>query len=51
MPALAVPVGFDAGLPIGLQIAGPKLSERMLLRIGQVVEEAMGVKDRRAPCR
>jgi aspartyl-tRNA(Asn)/glutamyl-tRNA(Gln) amidotransferase subunit A len=47
MPAVSVPAGFSrAGLPIGLQIAGRKLSERLLLRIAAAVEAAGDAKDR-----
>ena len=36
LPALAAPVGFgEAGLPTGMQIFGPRGSDRMLLRLGQ----------------
>lgn len=49
-PALAVPAGFEpGGLPIGLQIAGPIGSEERLLRIGAVLEAALGFVERRSP--
>lgn len=38
LPALSVPVGFSAGLPIGLQLIGPAFSEPELLRAGRMVE-------------
>ncbi len=36
LPALTVPVGFDAstGLPIGMQLVGPLLAEPLLLAVG-----------------
>ncbi|HYU16886.1 MAG TPA: amidase family protein [Candidatus Acidoferrum sp.] len=41
LPALAVPAGIDGdGLPIGVQIVGPRWSEVGLLEIGRELEEA-----------
>jgi aspartyl-tRNA(Asn)/glutamyl-tRNA(Gln) amidotransferase subunit A len=40
-PALALPCGFNRnGLPIGLQLAGPRWSEPLLLRIGHAYQGA-----------
>ncbi len=39
-PVLTVPVGFRNGLPVGMQIVGPHLSEAMLCRIGHAFEQA-----------
>lgn len=39
LPALSVPCGFDAeGLPIGMQLTGPKMSEPLLLRVARSFE-------------
>lgn len=41
LPALSVPCGFDSkGLPIGMQLMGPALSEGRLLRLGHAYERA-----------
>ncbi len=41
LPAATVPCGFDGdGMPIGLQIVGPWLSEAMIFRIAAAFEEA-----------
>ncbi|MBU0661401.1 Asp-tRNA(Asn)/Glu-tRNA(Gln) amidotransferase subunit GatA [Patescibacteria group bacterium] len=41
LPALSVDAGADAsGLPIGLQIIGPRLSEEVLFRVGHTLEKA-----------
>jgi aspartyl-tRNA(Asn)/glutamyl-tRNA(Gln) amidotransferase subunit A len=41
IPGLSLPVGFDsAGLPIGMQLNGPPLSEPLLLRLGHVYQQA-----------
>lgn len=40
MPALSVPAGkTSAGLPVGVQIIGPRLKEEIVLRIGCALEE------------
>ena len=40
LPGLSVPCGFSEGLPVGMQLIGPHLSEPTLLRIGHVYEQA-----------
>ena len=41
LPAITVPCGFDSnGLPIGMQLMGPALSEGRLLRLGHAYEQA-----------
>ncbi len=43
-PALSVPAGFDdAGMPVALQLIGPPLSEKALLRAGDVAERDVGL--------
>jgi aspartyl-tRNA(Asn)/glutamyl-tRNA(Gln) amidotransferase subunit A len=43
LPGISVPCGFDAdGLPIGLQIIGPAMGERAILRLGRIVERMRG---------
>ena len=40
LPALSVPMGFTpAGLPLGLQLAGPAFSEAQLLRVGDAYQQ------------
>lgn len=50
LPALAAPAGFGPqGLPTGLQIFGPRGSDRHLLRLGQAWHRATGWPNRRPP--
>ena len=40
IPALSIPCGLStAGLPIGLQIAGPPFEEALILRVGAALED------------
>ncbi|MFY9395286.1 MAG: Asp-tRNA(Asn)/Glu-tRNA(Gln) amidotransferase subunit GatA [Saccharofermentanales bacterium] len=44
MPALAVPAGLtDAGLPVGMQLVGPRFSEGTLYRLAAAYEDAHGL--------
>ncbi|MCX8184647.1 MAG: Asp-tRNA(Asn)/Glu-tRNA(Gln) amidotransferase subunit GatA [Sulfolobales archaeon] len=38
LPAISVPGGFAEGLPVGIQIFGPPLSEGFLLNIAKLIE-------------
>ncbi len=49
LPALALPAGFAAGLPVGLQLIGPMFSEPMLFAIGSVYQDEIGFTGWRAP--
>ena len=40
LPGLSVPCGFSDGLPVGMQLIGPHLSEATLLRIGHAYEQS-----------
>ncbi len=40
LPGLSVPCGFSDGLPVGMQLIGPHLSEPTLLRVGHCYEQA-----------
>jgi aspartyl-tRNA(Asn)/glutamyl-tRNA(Gln) amidotransferase subunit A len=43
-PALAMPCGFFAGLPIGLQLVAPPHRENTLFRVGAALEDALNVR-------
>ena len=47
LPGLSVPCGFSEGLPVGMQLIGPHLSEPTLLRIGHAFEQATEWRSRR----
>jgi aspartyl-tRNA(Asn)/glutamyl-tRNA(Gln) amidotransferase subunit A len=38
LPALALPCGFEGGLPVSLQLVGPPLSEARLLSAGALLQ-------------
>jgi aspartyl-tRNA(Asn)/glutamyl-tRNA(Gln) amidotransferase subunit A len=50
IPALTVPCGISNGLPIGMQIMGPHLSEEMLLRIGHMYQSQTDWHTKHPPC-
>jgi aspartyl-tRNA(Asn)/glutamyl-tRNA(Gln) amidotransferase subunit A len=50
IPALSVPCGISNGLPIGMQIMGPHLSEEMLLRIGHMYQSQTDWHIKHPPC-
>jgi len=44
LPALSIPCGFDGkGLPIGFQIIGDYFEENIILNIGYLLEEKLGI--------
>ena len=42
LPGLNIPCGLSEGLPVGLQLIGPQLSENTLFRVGHALESALG---------
>jgi Asp-tRNA(Asn)/Glu-tRNA(Gln) amidotransferase A subunit family amidase len=44
LPAASVPAGLSAnGLPVGLQVVGPRFSEPLILSVCKFVEEAQPI--------
>ena len=39
VPSLSIPIGFVDGLPVGMQIVGPRFSEEKLFQIGYAYEQ------------
>jgi aspartyl-tRNA(Asn)/glutamyl-tRNA(Gln) amidotransferase subunit A len=50
IPSLSVPCGIAKGLPVGMQIMGPHLSEEMLLRIGHMYQRQTDWHMKHPPC-
>ena len=49
IPAISIPCGLQrAGLPVGLQLAGPAFSENRLLDAAHALEQAIGFDGARA---
>jgi len=44
LPAVSIPAGFSAGLPVGLQIIGPHFSEKRLLGAAHALEQYLKVE-------
>ena len=50
LPTISLPAGFGAnGLPIGIQLAGPKLSEPLLIRAGSAFQAVSDAHTRHPP--
>src|SRR5438128_757491 len=49
LPALSVPCGFAAELPVGLQLVGRPFDEATVLRVGHAYQEATRWHERRPP--
>jgi aspartyl-tRNA(Asn)/glutamyl-tRNA(Gln) amidotransferase subunit A len=50
VPAATVPAGWsNEGLPVGLQIVGPRFGDGLVLRASAAFEEASPWADRRPP--
>jgi aspartyl-tRNA(Asn)/glutamyl-tRNA(Gln) amidotransferase subunit A len=41
LPGLNIPCGLSEGLPVGMQLVGPQLSENTLFRVGHALERAL----------
>jgi aspartyl-tRNA(Asn)/glutamyl-tRNA(Gln) amidotransferase subunit A len=42
IPAISIPCGLSAGLPVGLQLAGPAFSENRIFAAAHALEQALG---------
>jgi aspartyl-tRNA(Asn)/glutamyl-tRNA(Gln) amidotransferase subunit A len=48
IPSLSVPAGFSSqDLPIGVQIMGKHFDEKVLYRVGKVIEDQLKMYERR----
>jgi Asp-tRNA(Asn)/Glu-tRNA(Gln) amidotransferase A subunit family amidase len=41
-PAISVPCGLSAGLPVGLQVMAPTMADDRMYRVAAAVEAALG---------
>ena len=50
IPGVSIPCGLDNnGMPIGMQLLGPILSEETLLKVAWAFENEKGLKNLKAP--
>ena len=49
LPALSVPCGFEAGMPVAIQLVGPPFSENLLLSLGHEFQQRTDWHKRRPP--
>ena len=49
LPGISVPCGLSAGLPVGLQVIGPRFEDARVLRIAHAYEQATEWHRMRAP--
>jgi aspartyl-tRNA(Asn)/glutamyl-tRNA(Gln) amidotransferase subunit A len=49
LPGVSVPCGLAGGLPVGLQVIGPRFQDARVLRVAHAYEQAAGFARRRSP--
>lgn len=49
LPAISIPVGLKNGLPVGMQIVGPPLSESLIFKASHIFERESGFADLKPP--
>jgi aspartyl-tRNA(Asn)/glutamyl-tRNA(Gln) amidotransferase subunit A len=49
LPGISVPCGFSDGLPVGLQVIGPRFQDARVLRVAHAYEQAAGFTQQRSP--
>jgi len=49
LPAISVPIALEKGLPVGMQIVGPVLSESLIFRVSYLFEQKSGMHDLKPP--
>ncbi|MHB8717378.1 MAG: Asp-tRNA(Asn)/Glu-tRNA(Gln) amidotransferase subunit GatA [Candidatus Dormibacteria bacterium] len=49
LPGISVPCGFSEGLPVGLQVIGPRLQDALVFQIAAAYEAVTSWSERRAP--
>jgi aspartyl-tRNA(Asn)/glutamyl-tRNA(Gln) amidotransferase subunit A len=49
LPGISVPCGLSDGLPVGLQVIGPRFQDARVLRVAHAYEQAAGSAALRSP--
>ena len=49
LPGVSLPCGFSDGLPVGLQVIGPRFQDARVLRVAHAYEQAAGFAAQRSP--
>ena len=49
LPGISVPCGLSDGLPVGLQVIGPRFQDARVLRVAYAYEQATGATQLRSP--
>jgi aspartyl-tRNA(Asn)/glutamyl-tRNA(Gln) amidotransferase subunit A len=49
LPGISIPCGFSDGLPVGLQVIGPRFQDARVLRVAAAYEQATAWHKRRSP--
>ncbi|HEV7679769.1 MAG TPA: Asp-tRNA(Asn)/Glu-tRNA(Gln) amidotransferase subunit GatA [Candidatus Dormibacteraeota bacterium] len=49
LPGISLPCGLSEGLPVGLQVIGPRFQDARVLRVAHAYEQASGVTALRSP--
>lgn len=49
LPAISIPIAFKKGLPVGMQIVGPALSESLIFKVSYLFERESGLSNLKPP--
>ena len=49
LPAISIPIALKNGLPVGMQIVGPALSESLIFKASYLFERESGLSNLKPP--